>query len=272
MAKAKVPDIDAPIKLSAEDRAFLKRVRASRPGPYETTKTTIPGLEKQARKLGDSPVLPILMMLIGGYLVWFAVRYWGTGGWPTTPIKSVLTGNPIPPKTAQPGVTTAQLDADVATAGGNTTYIQAANQNNQTGAAGGNAGAPTATAADNQATGQLVAAAYNWSQAQNSHEWDALVKLWNQESGWNNQATNSQSGAYGIAQALGHGNANTVGAKLADGSQHNEYGGYGISDSMAQAANSGDPAAQITWGLQYIKETYGDPIAAWQHEVNNNWY
>jgi hypothetical protein len=31
-------------------------------------------------------------------------------------------------------------------------------------------------------------------------------------------------------------------------------------------------ATQIRWGLGYIKGRYGSPLAAWAHEVANNWY
>lgn len=128
----------------------------------------------------------------------------------------------------------------------------------------GDTGASTASAAANQAVARLVAAPYGWSAGTN---WTDLVSLWNRESGWSTSATNPSSGAYGIAQALGHGNgANTAGTVT------NEYGGYGISDSVAQAANSGSAAAQVTWGLAYIQQTYGSPSAAWAHEESAGWY
>ena len=31
-------------------------------------------------------------------------------------------------------------------------------------------------------------------------------------------------------------------------------------------------ATQIRWGLQYIKDTYGSPCAAWSHEEATGWY
>lgn len=71
----------------------------------------------------------------------------------------------------------------------------------------------------------------------------ALIALWNKESGWNANAVNPTSGAAGIAQSLGHG-----------------------------PVTLGDYVAQINWGLNYIKGRYGSPIAAWAHEVANNWY
>lgn len=73
-----------------------------------------------------------------------------------------------------------------------------------------------------------------------------LVNLWNQESGWDPDAVNPSSGAAGIPQALGHGNV------------------FGLGWANA--------AAQILWGLNYIKQRYGSPSAAWAHEVANNWY
>lgn len=81
---------------------------------------------------------------------------------------------------------------------------------------------------------------FGWGQ----NQIDSLIKLWNQESGWNPNAVNKSSGAYGIPQALGHGHP----------------------------YNLGDFVAQIQWGLNYIKGRYGSPIAAWAHEMANNWY
>lgn len=71
-----------------------------------------------------------------------------------------------------------------------------------------------------------------------------LIALWNQESGWNPNAVNPSSGAYGIPQSLGHGHP----------------------------YNLGDYVAQIDWGLSYIASRYGSPAAAEAHEVANHWY
>lgn len=116
----------------------------------------------------------------------------------------------------------------------------------------------------NQAIGALLAAPYGWGPG--TTNWTDLVSLWTRESSWNNTATNPTSGAYGIAQALGHGTAGTAGTVT------NEYGGYGVSDAVAQDANSGSASAQITWGLAYIKETYGSPSAAWAEEESAGAY
>lgn len=88
--------------------------------------------------------------------------------------------------------------------------------------------------------GRVMAAAYGWVGAM----FDALNKLWTRESGWNPNAVNPSSGAYGIPQALGHGHP----------------------------FNLGDAGAQIAWGLAYIAGRYGNPINAWAHETQVGWY
>lgn len=105
----------------------------------------------------------------------------------------------------------------------------------------GNQGNPNAPSQQQaQAIGRALAARYGWS----GPEWDALNNVAMRESGWNANAVNKSSGAYGIGQALGHGHP----------------------------YNLGDAQAQIQWMLNYIKQRYGDPAAAWQHEVSQGWY
>jgi hypothetical protein len=46
---------------------------------------------------GPAPVVPVMIIGLGAYLTWFAVRYWRTDtAWPSDPIKAVLTGKPLP--------------------------------------------------------------------------------------------------------------------------------------------------------------------------------
>ncbi len=46
---------------------------------------------------GDTPVIPVVLMLFGGYLCWFGVHYWRSDTpYPTDPLKAVLTGKEIP--------------------------------------------------------------------------------------------------------------------------------------------------------------------------------
>jgi TP901 family phage tail tape measure protein len=87
---------------------------------------------------------------------------------------------------------------------------------------------------------QSLLAGHGWG----ANQMGPLIKLWNQESGWNPDAVNASSGAYGIPQALGHGHP----------------------------YNLGDYKAQVVWGENYIAQRYGSPAAAWSHEVADNWY
>ena len=110
-------------------------------------------------------------------------------------------------------------------------------------AAGGGAmsvPAKSGSAAAAQAYARSQLGRFGWGAGQ----MPALIALWNQESGWNANAVNPGSGAYGIPQALGHGHP----------------------------YNLGDYANQIQWGLNYIKQRYGSPMAAEAHELSNHWY
>ena len=93
--------------------------------------------------------------------------------------------------------------------------------------------------------GQQMAAARGWT----GEEWTCLELLWERESGWNHQAANPSSGAYGVPQAL-------PGSKMA-------------SAGSDWATN---PATQIEWGLGYIADRYGTPCGAWGHSESVGWY
>lgn len=107
-----------------------------------------------------------------------------------------------------------------------------------------------ATEAKNKAIGRTLATAYGWGYGSN---WASLLSLWTRESGWNNYAYNSGSGATGIPQSLPY-------TKMPKAAWLPSQGG------VASAT------AQIAWGLSYIKSTYGSPNAAWAHEVAQGWY
>ena len=194
---------------------------------------------KPTRDVGQ--VVPLFMIGIGLYLSWFGVHYWRDSSvkWPTDPIKAALTGKGLPTATKPPSwesviSSNASIAEQVNTSGN---------------PPGGDTGASNATAAQNQATGKLLAARYGWS---TGDEWSSLIKLWNRESGWNNKAKNPSSGAYGIPQAL-------PASKMSKAAQ-------------APPVGSSDPSAQIEWGLSYIKERYNSPSSAWNHEVKFGWY
>ncbi|WP_353829093.1 hypothetical protein [Agromyces sp. SYSU T0242] len=102
------------------------------------------------------------------------------------------------------------------------------------------------TPAGAQATArQLASSQYGWGEG----EFQCLVQLWTKESGWNYQAVNASSGAFGIVQALPAEKLATAGA-----------------DWKTSAAT------QVKWGLDYIARSYGSPCAAWGHSQAVNWY
>ncbi len=86
---------------------------------------------------------------------------------------------------------------------------------------------------------------YGWGDDQ----FGCLVALWNKESGWNYQAYNRSSGAYGIPQAL-------PGSKM----------------GSAGADWQSNAATQVAWGLGYISGRYGSPCGAWSHSQSTGWY
>lgn len=103
----------------------------------------------------------------------------------------------------------------------------------------------TGTAGEAQAYAQQRCADYGWSE----NDFECLVALWNKESGWNANASNRYSGAYGIPQAL-------PASKMASAG----------SDYLTNYQT------QVNWGLNYIKSRYGSPSAAWSHSQRTGWY
>jgi hypothetical protein len=106
------------------------------------------------------------------------------------------------------------------------------------------------TGGDNSPEG-AKATAYAMLQARGwgDDQYSCLVSLWNKESGWNYQAMNRSSGAYGIPQAL-------PGSKM----------------SSAGADWQTNAATQISWGLGYISGRYGTPCGAWGQSQSVGWY
>lgn len=100
---------------------------------------------------------------------------------------------------------------------------------------------------DPRAVARLLLADYGWGEG----EFSCLDNLWIGESNWNYKATNSSSGAYGIAQALPASKMSSAGPDWRD-----------------------NPATQIKWGLGYIKSSYGSPCNAWSfwQSKSPHWY
>jgi hypothetical protein len=76
-----------------------------------------------------------------------------------------------------------------------------------------------------------------------------LDKMWTKESNWRTTAENPVSHSYGIPQAL-------------PADKLSKYG----SDWRT------NPVPQIKWGLDYIKNRYGNPCGAWSFWLAHNWY
>jgi hypothetical protein len=173
----------------------------------------------------------------GGVILWSGIK----GATISNTVRSVVAGNANPAQTE--AITgSSSISTTQATDGSGSYQVPPAQ-------------ADSAVATQNQAVGKLYAATYGWA---TGAQWNALVALWNRESGWNNLAKNPSSGAFGIAQALGHGGAG--------------YAGTYSDNYPSTSANSGDAGAQIGWGLQYIQQTYGNPVNAWNHEESAGWY
>jgi colicin import membrane protein len=80
-------------------------------------------------------------------------------------------------------------------------------------------------------------------------QWSAFNSIVQRESGWNPNAMNLSSGAYGLGQAL-------PGSKMA---------AYGADWRT-------NPATQVTWLIGYIRSRYGTPNAAWGFWSSHGWY
>jgi len=107
----------------------------------------------------------------------------------------------------------------------------------------GDVGSSNSSAAANQAWARGELGLFGWGGGQMT----PLIELWNRESGWNQNAQNPSSTAYGIAQFL-----------------DTTWAAYG--------PKTNNPQLQMQYGMEYIAGRYGDPAAAWAHEVNAGWY
>ncbi len=89
---------------------------------------------------------------------------------------------------------------------------------------------------------------YAMAKVGSAEQFGCLEKLWGKESGWNPNAQNPTSTAYGIPQFLNSTWASTGIAKTSDGYR------------------------QIDAGLIYIENRYGSPCGAWSHSQSTGWY
>ncbi|MFJ6566704.1 transglycosylase SLT domain-containing protein [Streptomyces sp. NPDC091292] len=108
-------------------------------------------------------------------------------------------------------------------------------------AAPAQAAAPAATPASAQSIAKKL--------IPDAAQYKAFDKIVTHESNWKVTATNSSSGAYGLVQALPASKMSTHGTDWKT-----------------------NPETQIKWGLDYMKQRYGSPVAAWNFWQANGWY
>ncbi|MGI5468494.1 transglycosylase SLT domain-containing protein [Streptomyces sp. CA-132043] len=107
--------------------------------------------------------------------------------------------------------------------------------------------ATPAHAAERAGASEAQAAAHQ--QIPDQRQYQCFSNIVERESGWNPQASNASSGAYGLVQAL-------PGSKMAS----------------AGADWKTNPSTQVKWGLNYMNERYGSPCGAWSFWQSHNWY
>lgn len=170
----------------------------------------------------DYGTKPILISVAGGVFIYSGFK----GLTISQTIRDLVSGK-------NPAKDAAQIGGDGGTGGVPGSFDERKSRTVNVGAAQAGREYPPAQA---RAMAKQMAESYGWSSGQ---QWSALVTLWNNESGWRNTAYNKASGATGIPQAVPP-------TKL----------------PAAGQAPTFDPAAQIGWGLSYIKERYGNPVSA----------
>ena len=181
------------------------------------------------------PVKAGYLLLTGGgaIVVWAGLK----GKRPSEVLRSLISGKA--PSTAQTAALITGTDpssvAGVSNGGGSSVNPPPGN---------------AATTAAYKAFAMTLMVKHGWGLGQ---QWTDFQWVVEHESGWNPRIANASSGAFGIAQALGHGTANTR------GSITNEYGNFGTSDATCRLANSGNGDAQLIWMCNYIAEKYGSP-------------
>lgn len=138
--------------------------------------------------------------------------------------------------------------------------------NGGTGSGGSPVAAAPANPSANAKLAKQLASARGWT----GNNWNSLYALWTGESGFSASAWN-RSGAYGIAQALGHGNPGdaATGPRSVGASTPARIDAY-----PSKAANSGDARSQEMWGLSYISQVYKDPDTAYAKWLSRSphWY
>ena len=122
--------------------------------------------------------------------------------------------------------------------------FKGATLNNSGGGGGTATGSIPSNPKANFTYAQQIAPQFGWG----ASDLAAWYTLGMKESGWNNNAQNPTSTAYGIGQFL-----------------NSTWAGVG-------ATKTSDPRAQVQAMAQYIKNRYGSPSAALAFHIAHNWY
>jgi hypothetical protein len=194
--------------------------------------------------LGDAPLIPITLIMIGGYLAWFAVHYWESDvAWPTDPIKALATGKGLPAQSAGQASYDSTVDALFTQQSGG-------------GPTGSTGSTPTTPPAPG---GTVTVPAGDLSHAQ-------LEALWVSSGG--DPAVKNKAAA--IAQAES-GGSRTVTSGNPDGGtnvglwQLDTPGGKGAGHTIAQLQN-----AQTNAQVAIMGSANGSNWSAWATAVGNN--
>jgi hypothetical protein len=77
----------------------LRKALGKLPGSQAAKVAPLPSVDSP---IGRVPVLPVIILGIGAYLVWYGIHYWDSDSkYPTDPLKSILTGKGLPAATGQ---------------------------------------------------------------------------------------------------------------------------------------------------------------------------
>jgi hypothetical protein len=174
-----------------------------------------------------------LLALVGGL-----AGSWSAGTWSASAAQPAAAAGRAVPVSAQAGAgSPIALDAFAASPKSSKPSVSV-------GTAGGDGRARRGRATPKQIARKMLGR-FHWS----TRQFKYLNRLWTRESGWNVRASNPYSGAYGVPQAV-------PGSKMASAGPH-----------WRTSART-----QIRWGLRYIRDRYGSPRRAWNHEAGTGWY
>lgn len=199
------------------------------------------------------PLLPLTIVASGGVLLYSGIVNQPT----TTVLRNVLKGQ----TTANALMNLAAAASQVSNSTPNSAFPNVGNVSS-----GGSI--PVDKNIQNFSATAMVASTYGWPPG--TQNFSALTQVIAMESGGNQNIFNGQgSGAYGIAQALGHGTGSTGGTVT---NQYGPISGMNLPNSTYVGANSGNAVDQLIWMCAYIQAKFGNPVNAYNYHLANNSY